>query len=238
MTVKCLTAWYTAYMTTNVKRNWLRAAVLGANDGIVSVAGIVVGVAGATTSRTAILVAGIAGLVAGALSMAVGEYVSVSSQKDTEKALLAKERQEIIDNPAEELKELAHMYQAKGLSPDVAKQVAKELTNHDVFTAHFNVELGINPDDLTNPWHAAVASTLAFSAGALVPLLAMIFSPESLRFPITFAAVVVALIVTGALSAQAGGASKRRATIRVLIGGIVAMVITFAIGRLVGYSGL
>lgn len=220
------------------KLNWLRASVLGANDGIVSVAGVVVGVAGATDSSGAILTAGVAAIVAGALSMAAGEYVSVSSQKDTEKALLAKEKQELIDNPEEELQELIGLYQQKGLSRATATAVANELTEKDAFAAHVDIELGIDPDDLTNPWHAALASTLSFAAGAVIPLFSVIFSPATYRVPVTFIAVMLALIVTGTLSAHAGGAGKRRATIRVLIGGILAMVVTFGIGRLVGLSGI
>ena len=138
--------------------NWLRAGVLGANDGIVSTAGLVVGVAGATTDRRAILVAGVAGLVAGAMSMAAGEYVSVSTQRDSEQALLAKERRELREEPEEELAELAGLYVQKGLAEDLALQVAEQLTEHDALGAHAEAELGIDPDDLTNPWHAALAS--------------------------------------------------------------------------------
>src|SRR5574340_296081 len=140
------------------KLNWLRAGVLGANDGIVSTAGLVVGVAAATTDRSAIFTAGLAGLAAGAVSMALGEYVSVSTQRDTEKAMLHLERRELEETPAEELDELADLYEAKGLSPETARQVAKELTEHDAFAAHAEVELGIDPEELTNPWQAAVSS--------------------------------------------------------------------------------
>src|SRR3954451_22808698 len=157
--------------------NWLRAAVLGANDGIVSTAGLVMGVAGATTDRTAIFIAGLAGLVAGALSMAAGEYVSVSTQRDTEQALLAKERRELEEEPDEELAELAGLYMDKGLSEDTARQVALELTSHDALAAHAEVELGIDPDALTNPWQAALASMIAFTVGALLPML-MILLPQ------------------------------------------------------------
>ena len=146
--------------------NWLRAGVLGANDGIVSVAGIVVGVAGATPSRGPVFTAGLAGLVAGAVSMALGEYVSVSSQRDSEQALLAKERAELRDMPEAELKELAEIYERKGLRPETARQVAIELTEHDVLTAHAEAELGVHPDDLASPGHAAFASAVAFVAGA------------------------------------------------------------------------
>jgi VIT1/CCC1 family predicted Fe2+/Mn2+ transporter len=226
------------FQKSGKKLNWLRAAVLGANDGIVSVAGIVVGVAGATNNSGAILTAGVAGIVAGALSMAAGEYVSVSSQRDTEKALLAKEKKELIDNPEQEQDELVGLYENKGLSHDTAAMVARELSAKDPFAAHVDIELGIDPNDLANPWHAALASTLAFSAGALIPLVSIIFAPEVIRVPVTFGSVIMALIITGTLSAYAGGAGKRRAIIRVLIGGILAMAVTYGIGRLVGLAGI
>jgi VIT1/CCC1 family predicted Fe2+/Mn2+ transporter len=222
--------------TTGVKLNWLRAAVLGANDGIVSTAGLVVGVAGATTTRGIILAAGMAGLIAGAVSMALGEYVSVSSQRDTEKAMLAKERQELEDSPAEELQELKEIYQAKGLSSSTAELVAKELTAKDPFAAHVDAELGIDPSSLTNPTHAAIASAASFTAGSVIPLAAILLLPAAVRVPLTFIAVLLALALTGVLSARAGEASPARATIRVVIGGALAMAVTYLIGRLVGIS--
>jgi VIT1/CCC1 family predicted Fe2+/Mn2+ transporter len=218
--------------------NWLRAAVLGANDGIVSVASIVLGVAGASNSSGFILTAGVAGLVAGALSMAVGEYVSVSTQRDTEKALLEKERIELSESPNEELEELVGLYAAKGLSSSTARLVALELTKHDAFAAHVDAELNIDPDNLANPWHAAYASALSFFFGALIPLIAIILPPASVRIPITFISVIIALVITGTLSAYAGGANKLTATIRVVVGGILAMVITFGIGKLFGVVGI
>ena len=220
------------------KLNWLRAAVLGANDGVVSVASIVVGIAGASDSRSFILTAGVAGLVAGALSMAVGEYVSVSAQRDTEKALLAKERFELENFPEAELAELTKIYQVKGLSEVTARAVAQELTARDAFTAHVEAELRLDPDDLTNPWHAALASALAFFSGAIIPLVVILLPPASIRLPVTFVAVAVALAVTGTLSAQVGGAHKGRATLRVMVGGLLAMAVTFGIGKLVGGVGL
>lgn len=220
------------------KLNWLRAAVLGANDGIVSVSSVVVGVAGATDATGFILTAGTAAIVAGALSMAVGEYVSVSTQRDTERALLAKERQELIDTPEQELEELVSIYHGKGLSKETARIVAVELTEKDAFAAHADAELGINPNDLTNPWHAAYASGLAFFAGAIIPLVAIILPPASIRIPVTFASVLVALIITGTLSAHTGGANKTTATIRVVVGGLLAMIITFGIGKLFGVVGI
>ena len=218
----------------NNKLNWLRAGVLGANDGIVSVAGIVIGVAAATIDREHILTAGIAGLTAGALSMALGEYVSVSTQRDTELALLAKERRELAEEPEAEFNELVGLYQAKGLSPDTARTVATELTERDAFAAHIDIELGIDPDGLTNPWHAAISSAVSFTVGALLPMLAILLPPPSARIPITFVAVLIALGITGWVSARLGGADPVRATQRVVIGGALAMAITYAIGRLVG----
>lgn len=216
--------------------NWLRAAVLGANDGIVSISGLVVGVASATTNRGVIFTAGIAGLIAGAISMAAGEYVSVSSQKDSEKAMLAMEEYELKNFPAEELKELEDIYKNKGLSAKTARQVAKELTEHDPFRAHVEAELGINPDELTNPMHAAIASAAAFTVGAIIPLAAILLPPQSTRVWITFVSVLVALTITGYLSARAGRAKARRAILRVVVGGALAMAVTFLIGRLFGVS--
>lgn len=218
------------------KLNWLRAAVLGANDGIVSTAGLVVGVAGATTSSSVILAAGIAGVSAGSLSMAVGEYVSVSSQRDTERALLKKEKRELEEYPEEELAELAELYQAKGLSVKTSKIVAKELTAKDAYAAHVDVELGIDPEELTNPTHAALASAASFLAGAIIPLLAIVLFPQSVKVPFTFIAVLIALAFTGTLSAKVGGAEVKRATVRVVLGGAVAMAVTFSIGKLFGVS--
>lgn len=214
--------------------NKLRAAVLGANDGIVSTAGMVMGVAGATTNSAAILIAGIAGLTAGALSMGVGEYVSVSAQRDTERALLAKERWELENMPDEELAELASLYEAKGLTPELAQEVAVQLTAHDALGAHAETELGIDPDELASPWAAAWASTGSFTLGAIIPLLAMVLSPPEVRVWATVAAVVVALILTGFVSARVGGSRARVAVVRVVLGGILAMAVTYAIGSLVG----
>ena len=214
--------------------NWLRAGVLGANDGIVSTAGIVVGVAGATDDRQAILVAGVAGLFAGALSMATGEYVSVSTQRDTERALLAKERRELRDEPEEELAELAYFYELKGLNPELAKQVAVELTARDALAAHAEVELGIDPDDLTNPWHAAWASMLAFTVGALLPLLIVAFVPDSVRVLVTVLRVVVALALAGSVSARIGYSPRLPAVVRNVSGGLLAMGVTYLIGTLAG----
>ena len=218
----------------STRLNWLRAAVLGANDGIVSTAGLVVGVAGATTDRTAILVAGVAGLFAGAMSMAAGEYVSVSTQRDSEQALLAKERRELAEEPDEELAELAGIYVGKGLSEDLAREVAVQLTAHDALGAHAEAELGIDPDDLTNPWHAAWASMAAFTIGALLPLLTIILFPAGARVVVTVVAVVLALAGTGWASATLGSSPPARAVLRNVAGGLLAMVVTYLIGSLVG----
>jgi VIT1/CCC1 family predicted Fe2+/Mn2+ transporter len=214
--------------------NWLRAAVLGANDGIVSTAGLVMGVAGATTNRHTILIAGLAGLVAGALSMAAGEYVSVSTQRDTEQALLAKERRELDEEPEEELAELAGLYVAKGLSEETARQVAIELTEHDDLAAHAHAELGIDPDALTSPWQAAIASMLAFTLGALLPVLTITLLPDGFRVPGTVVSVVMALALTGFLSARIAEADLRRAILRNIAGGLLAMGVTYLIGDIVG----
>ena len=214
--------------------NWLRAGVLGANDGIVSTAGLVIGVAAATTSRSTILTAGLAGLVAGAMSMAVGEYVSVSTQRDSERALIAKEMQELESDPDLELQELTAMYAAKGLSHEVAHAVAVQLTQRDALAAHAEIELGIDPDDLTNPVHAAFASFLAFTVGSLLPLIAVLNPSVAWRLPITVAAVIGALVITGWLSARLGRAPMGRAIARVVLGGAVAMAVTYGIGTLVG----
>jgi VIT1/CCC1 family predicted Fe2+/Mn2+ transporter len=218
------------------RMNWLRAGVLGANDGIVSTASLVVGVAGATTDRTQILVAGLAGLFAGAMSMASGEYVSVSSQRDAERALLAQERRELRDTPQEELEELKEIYEGKGLDEETAEEVAKQLTKHDALGAHAEAELHIDPDELTNPWGAAIASFLSFTIGALLPLAAIALTPTGLRVPVTVGAAILTLALTGFISAKLSGAHRRRAIVRNIAGGLIAMGVTYAIGTLVGQS--
>ncbi len=215
----------------SARLNWLRAGVLGANDGIVSVAGIVIGVAGATTSIAAISTAGVAGLVAGAMSMAGGEYVSVSTQRDTERAALAQERWELENLPDDELVELTGLYQAKGLSPDLASQVAAQLTAHDALRAHADVELGIDPDDLTSPWAAAFASFVSFTVGALIPLLTILLPVGGWRIWLCVGAVLVGLVVTGFVSARLGGAPAGRAVARNVGMGAATMAFTFAVGK-------
>ncbi|MDV3222662.1 VIT family protein [Intrasporangium sp.] len=214
--------------------NWLRAAVLGANDGIVSTAGVVVGVAGATSDKAAIMIAGIAALVAGAISMAAGEYVSVSTQRDSERSMLRLERRELREDPEGELEELTQLYQVKGISRPLAEQVARELTDHDALGAHAEAELGIDPDDLTNPWHAAWASMVAFTVGALLPLLTITFSPANLRTWVTVFSVTLALALTGWTSARFGRSPRPRAMARTVTGGVLAMGVTYLIGALVG----
>ncbi|MFG2549127.1 VIT family protein [Streptomyces sp. NPDC048581] len=218
--------------------NWLRAAVLGANDGIVSTAGLVVGVAGATDERSALLTAGLAGLLAGSMSMAAGEYVSVSTQRDAEKAALAVEKRELRERPEEELEELAELLERRGLSRGVAREAAVQLTERDALKAHARVELGIDPDALTNPWHAAWASFLAFTAGALLPLLAMVLPPAGWRLPVTVASVLAALALTGWSSARLGAAAPARAVLRNVAGGALAMGVTYAAGSLLDAAGV
>ncbi|MDT5207434.1 MAG: vacuolar iron transporter family protein [Mycobacterium sp.] len=214
--------------------NWLRAAVLGANDGIVSVAGVVVGVAGASTLRGPIFTAGLAALVAGAVSMALGEFVSVSSQRDSETAQLTMERRELKRMPDIELAELAAIYQRRGLSPQTAAQVAQELTRHDALRAHATAELNIDPDELASPWQAATASAASFTVGALLPFAAILLPPASWRVPITFGAVLAALGITGALSAWIGRAHAGRAVLRVVLGGAAGLALTYLVGHLFG----
>jgi len=218
----------------NNRLNWLRAGVLGANDGIVSTAGIVMGVAGATSDRGTILVAGVAGLAAGALSMAAGEYVSVSTQKDSELALLDKERRELAEDPQDELEELAGLYVEKGLSEELALQVASQLTEHDALAAHAEVELGIDPDDISSPWNAAFASMVAFTVGALLPLLTITLLGPELRVWVTAGSVTVALALTGWASARFGYGPAGRAVLRNVAGGLFAMAVTYAIGSALG----
>jgi VIT1/CCC1 family predicted Fe2+/Mn2+ transporter len=218
--------------------NWLRAGVLGANDGIVSVAAIVVGVAGATAADAPILTAGLAGLVGGAISMALGEYVSVSSQRDTQRTLIAKARLALETDPSAELETLAKIYEDKGLTAVTARSVATELTEKDALGAHLEARLHIDEDDVASPWHAALASAVAFLVGAVLPLLTILLLPVATRIGVTFVVVLVALALTGATSARIGGAPVGRATVRVVIGGALALAATYLIGHLLGTSGV
>jgi vacuolar iron transporter family protein len=219
---------------TTERTGWLRAAVLGANDGIVSTSSLVLGVAAADGSRAALVTAGVAGLVAGALSMAAGEYVSVSSQRDAEKADLDRERGELETDPEGELAELSGIYEERGLSPDLARRVAEELSSGDRLAAHARDELGIERHAMSNPLQAAWTSAVAFSLGAAMPVIAVAAAPGASRIPVTVAVTLVALAVLGDLGARLGGAPRLRATLRVLSWGAVAMAVTAGIGALVG----
>ena len=216
---------------------WLRAAVLGANDGIVSTASLIVGVAAAAATQNAVLVAGVAGvagLVAGAMSMAAGEYVSVSSQSDTERADLARERKELSDNVEFEREELAEIYVKRGLEPSLARQVAQQLMAKDALTAHARDELGISEITSARPVQAALASAATFSVGAAMPLLMVVIAPAGALVPIVSIASLGFLALLGAIGAGAGGANVLRATARVTFWGALAMALTAGIGKLVG----
>lgn len=217
--------------------NWLRAGVMGANDGIVSTAGIVAGVAGAAASHEVLLLSGAAALVAGAMSMAAGEYVSVWSQRDSERAELEKERRELATDPVNELRELSALIEAQGIDPVLAQQVADQLTRRDALSAHAQLELSIDPRALANPWSAAFASMVSFVAGGIVPFLAIVLSPHELVIPVTGLAVTIALAATGALSAHLGGAPLARAAVRTVLGGILAMAVTYGVGALIRLPG-
>ncbi len=214
--------------------NKLRAAVLGANDGIVSIAALVVGVAAASSSHGAIATAGFAGLAAGALSMAVGEYVSVHSQRDAEEAQLAREKKWHEDRPEWELEQLVRLHMDTGMSEKVARRAAKEQTAHDPLGAHARAHLGIDPEELVNPAHAGIASLLAFAVGGTAPILAILLGGENFRIPLTFVVVLISLATTGAFSAKIADSPYPRAIIRNVIGGSLAMAITYGIGALVG----
>lgn len=218
------------------RAGWLRASVLGANDGIVSVSSLIVGVAAADPYPRAILVAGAAGLAAGAMSMAAGEYVSVSSQSDIEQADIAREKQALIDTPEEEEAELASIYQSLGLSPETAALVARELTEVDALGAHVRDELGLSEVHTANPLQAALASGLTFTAAAAFPLAAAILAPSDKVIPAVVITTLICLAGLGALGAQAGGAPKLPATARVLFWGAAAMAITAGVGRIFGVS--
>jgi vacuolar iron transporter family protein len=222
----------------NNRLNWLRAGVLGANDGIVSVAALAVGVAGATPALGPVLTAGVAGGVGGAISMALGEYVSVSSQRDSEQSLIAKEQQELAETPAEELRELAGLYERKGLSAATARRVAEELTAKDALGAHLEVELNIDRHDVVSPWRAAIASAVAFTLGALLPLIAVVVAPANLRVSATMVAVLLALAITGATGAYLGGSRMLRPTVRVVLGGAIALATTYSVGSWLGAAGV
>lgn len=218
------------------RSGWLRAAVLGANDGIVSVASLIVGVAAADPSPTAVLIAGSAGLVAGAMSMAAGEYVSVSSQSDIERADIAREEAALRDTPEAEERELASIFESRGLSPSTAALVARELTEKDALGAHVREELGLSEVHAANPMQAALASGLTFCVAAALPLAAAVLAPAGQIIPVVMVATLVCLAALGAIGAHAGGAPKLPATLRVLFWGVMAMAITAGVGRIFGVS--
>jgi len=216
------------------RAGWLRAAVLGANDGILSVAGLVIGVAAANAGRSALVTAGLAGLVAGAMSMAVGEYISVSSQRDAEEADLRVEAEAIAENRRAEMHELAKIYEERGVEPGLARLVADQLMAHDAIGAHARDELGISEVMVARPMQAALTSAAAFVTGALVPVLAVTLAGKSLRIALTAGLTVIALIGLGALGAQLGGAPRGRAALRVVTLSVLSMLLTYGIGRIVG----
>jgi VIT1/CCC1 family predicted Fe2+/Mn2+ transporter len=223
-----------ATQSLSQRLNWLRAGVLGANDGIVSTAGLVFGVAGATSNSVALLIAGLAGMVAGALSMAGGEYVSVSSQRDSELAAIRQQQAELHADPEGKLRQLAGHYAERGLSAELSLQVARELSEHAALDAHAQVFLNLDADEQVSPWAAARASLIAFIAGSVIPLVVIISTPLDVRLPLTVAAVLAALVVTGVVSARLGGARPLRAVIRNVAVGSLAMGLTYLVGWLVG----
>lgn len=222
--------------TSTNRLNKLRASVLGANDGIVSTAGLVLGVTGAAADKEAIMLAGFAGLVAGAISMAAGEFVSVSSQRDSEKAFLLQKRAHIKKEHDSSVDEMVEIYQAKGMSKKTAVQAAKELEKSGTLDTELQKEFGIDPDDLNNPWSAAIASATSFVIGAAVPLIAIALAPTEWQVPATTLAVLLSLILAGTLSARAGEANETRAALRIVMWGVGAMAITYLIGHIIGVN--
>ncbi len=227
-------AWYDTVGDVGGRLGWLRAAVMGANDGIVSVAGILIGVAGAAAEHATLLTAGVAGLSAGAMAMAVGEYVSVSARRDTEHGMLELERRELAELPDQELAELVGLLRKRGMSQETAQQAAAELTAHDAFAAHADLELGLDPTERSNPIEAALASAASFTAGGLVPFAAILLAPRQVAVLVAVVAVVIALALTGLVSARLGRARVAPAILRNVIGGLFAMGVTYAIGRFFG----
>jgi VIT1/CCC1 family predicted Fe2+/Mn2+ transporter len=223
-----------AELHQSARAGWLRAAVLGADDAIVSTSSLMIGVAASAASKGAILIAGVAGLVAGAMSMAAGEYVSVSSQRDAELADIEIEKRELAQAPRAELRELAGIYVKRGLNKDLAMKVAEQLSARDGLGAHLRDELGLDPSSLARPLQAAWASAASFGSFALLPIVGLLVAPPVLRIPVIAAVSLVALAALGALGGRMGGASAGRAALRVTIGGALAMGVTAAIGRLFG----
>jgi VIT1/CCC1 family predicted Fe2+/Mn2+ transporter len=218
------------------RAGWLRAAVLGSDDAIVSTASLMIGVAAASASKSAVLLAGAAGLVAGAMSMAVGEYVSVSSQRDAERADIEREKRELAQQPKAELSELAMLYVKRGLDKQLALRVAEQLSAHDRLGAHLRDELGIDPASLARPLQAAWISAASFASFAAVPIVALLVAPTVLRIPMIAALSLASLAALGAFGGYLGGAPLGRATLRVTLGGALAMGVTAAVGRLFGVT--
>ena len=216
------------------KLNWLRAGVLGANDGIVSTASIIFGVAGAAATHDTLIITGVAAIAAGAMSMATGEYVSVCSQRDVEEAELAREREQLERDPQGELHQLRSMLEARGIESGLAREVAAQLTEQDALAAHADLELGIDPKAVANPWHAAFASMIAFTAGGIIPLLAVVLASRNIEIGACGAAVLLALALTGAISAKLSGAPIGRAISRNVLGGLIGMAVTYGVGRIAG----
>ena len=216
------------------KLNWLRAGVLGANDGIVSTAAIIFGVAGASASHSTIMLAGIAAVAAGALSMAAGEYVSVATQRDLEVAELARQKADLERDPAGELRVLARLFEQRGVESKLAAEVARQMSAKDALSVHARAELGIDPDAVTNPWAASFASLVAFTIGGLIPIAAMLLSPRELEIWITGVAVVIAMALTGAVSARLGRLPLIASVFRNVAGGLLAMAITYGVGLIAG----
>ena len=214
--------------------NWLRAGVLGANDGIVSTAAIIFGVAGASAAPATVMLAGIASVAAGATSMAVGEYVSVSTQRDLEVAELARQKADLASNPERELGILARLFEQRGVEPTLAAQVAREMSDKDAVAVHARAELGIDPDNMTNPWAAAVASMVSFAIGGSIPIAAMLLSGRGIEIEVTGVAVVIAMALTGLVSARLGRTPVLRSVVRNVVGGLLAIAITYGVGKIAG----
>jgi vacuolar iron transporter family protein len=214
--------------------NWLRAGVLGANDGVVSTAAIIFGVAGASATHGTVMLAGIAAVAAGAMSMAVGEYVSVSTQRDLEQSELAREKFELEQNPERQLAILVRLFEQRGVAPAVAAEVAREMTAKDALSVHARAELGIDPDNVTDPWAAAFASMLSFIIGGVIPIVALLLSPRAIEIWVAGIAVIVAMALTGFVSAQLGRTPMLRSVVRNVVGGLLALAITYGVGNLVG----
>ena len=214
--------------------NWLRAGVLGANDGIVSTAAIIFGVAGASATHGTVMLAGIAAVAAGAMSMAVGEYVSVSTQRDLEKTELEREKIELARNPERQLAILVRLFEQRGVQPQVATEVARQMSEKDALSVHARAELGIDPENVTNPWAAALASMLSFLVGGAIPVAALLLSPRAIEIWVAGAAVLIAMALTGIISARLGRTPVVRSVVRNVAGGLLALAITYGVGKVAG----